>query len=221
LPHVSFDEACSDLPRVQEGKAIHGVRYSSVPKSLYQEAIRQGSDSITQHAAAQLSTLDRFAAQNLKQGQNWRHLPKRVLPERFSRIRPYDATTMLKRLTGSLPAYTITTKFNEATTGAFIHPRQARTLTLREAARLQSFPDWVQFAGTAPNIRQQIGNAVPPLLGKSLAESILDLVVRRQYSIDVAPSRETIEVENGISLDDVLRLRKYKPGKPALAGAAG
>lgn len=223
LPHLGFDDACSDLPRVAEGKEVDGKPYAAEPTTPYQIAMRSGSDMVRQHAAAELSTLDRIAAQTLKQGQNWRDLSDDVLPDRFKKIRRYDATTLLKRLRGDLPAYTITTKFNEATTGAFIHPRQARTITLREAARLQSFPDTFIFSGSAAQIRQQIGNAVPPLLAKAIAEAILPAVMKDAFGVDIEPVRDAVIVDHGVSEAEILRLhgaRKKPKGRSIEALAA-
>jgi DNA (cytosine-5)-methyltransferase 1 len=204
--HVTFAEACSDLPRVAEGKEIDGKPYASEPANPYQVAMRQGSECVRQHAAADLSALDKVAAKILKPGQNWRDLPTDVLPDRFKKIRRYDATTLLKRLRNDLPTYTITTKFNEATTGAFIHPTQARTITLREAARLQSFSDSYIFSGSAAQVRQQIGNAVPPLLAKALAEAIYPAVVSDVFGIEVTAVRDAVVVDHGVSEAEILKL---------------
>jgi len=222
LPHLAFDDACSDLPRVAEGKEIDGKPYPAEPKTPYQVAMRSGSDAVRQHAAAELSTLDRVAAQTLKQGQNWRDLSEDVLPDRFKKIRRYDATTLLKRLRGDLPAYTITTKFNEATTGAFIHPKQARTITLREAARLQSFPDTFIFSGSAAQIRQQIGNAVPPLLAKAIAEAILPAVMKDAFGVTIEPVRDAVVVDHGVSEAEILRLHgaRKKPKSRSIEALA-
>ena len=54
----------------------------------------------------------------------------------------------------------------------FIHPKQDRGLSVREAARLQSFPDWYEIKGTINAQQQQIADAVPPMMGKAIAESV-------------------------------------------------
>lgn len=206
LPHVTFAEACGDLPAVGEGKELDGVDYAIPAASAYQKEMRRRSTTVRQHSAAELSKLDRTAAQTLLPGQNWRNLPDDVLPPRFAKIRPYDATTLLKRLRDEQPSYTITTKFNEGTTGAFIHPSQARTITLREAARLQSFPDDFVFVGSAAQIRQQIGNAVPPLLGRCIAEAILPAVALDTYDVTMPALRDVFIVEVEKDGADPLRL---------------
>jgi len=207
LAHVTFDEACSDLPPVSEGETLDGVSYRTRPLSEFQRSIRHGSEVVRQHTADSLSVLDRLAARTLKQGENWRHMPKSALPERFRRIRPYDATTVLKRLRGNQPAYTITTKFNEATTGAFIHPSQARTITLREAARIQSFPDHFVFEGSASQIRQQIGNAVPPMLAQCIAEAIKPLVMRDTVGVITKAIRDVVLMNKEVMYADILQLK--------------
>jgi DNA (cytosine-5)-methyltransferase 1 len=215
LPHVTFDEASDDLPPVSEGEVLDDAPYRTEASSLYQTAVRAGSNCVTQHAADMLPPLDRLAAQILRPGENWRNMPPSALPVRFRRIRPYDATTLLKRLRGDQPAYTITTKFNEATTGAFIHPSQPRTLTLREAARIQSFPDRFFFEGTGAQARHQIGNAVPPLLAQCLAEAIRPLVTRDSRGIATSATRDVVLISNGIGDKDILRLKA--PRRPRLS----
>lgn len=207
LSHVSFADACSDLPPVEEGEKIDGVKYPGRAQTAYQREMRKGSRLVLQHEAADLAAIDRLAARTLKAGQNWRDIPIDQLPDRFRRIRPYDATTILRRLQNDAPAYTITTKFNEGTTGAFIHPQQARTLTLREAARLQSFPDRFVFSGSAAQIRQQIGNAVPPLLARALAEAIQPAVLRDVRGAAGEALRDVVVVENNVGDADILKLR--------------
>lgn len=73
------------------------------------------------------------------------------------------------RLTPDKPAATITARFDSFTRGKFGHPWEPRNITLREGARLQTFPDRFRFRGTQEEIAAQIGNAVPPLLARVLA----------------------------------------------------
>ena len=172
LPHVSIREAIGDLPPIAYGEKYPEGPYPTDPQSDYQRWIRHGSSLLSLHWASKLSPSDRGTIPYIKQGQNWRDLPEAIQGRRFTKIRSYDATTMLKRPEWDGPSYTITTKFNDATAGAFIHPLQDRTFSLREGARLQSFPDRFRFAGSDASIRKQIGNAVPPLLAERLARAI-------------------------------------------------
>ncbi|MFW9844081.1 MAG: DNA (cytosine-5-)-methyltransferase [Candidatus Thorarchaeota archaeon] len=81
-------------------------------------------------------------------------------------------TTYYGRLNSHLPSYTVNTYFNRPGNGTFIHPSQNRLISMREAARLQSFPDHYRFWGSLSSRYKQIGNAVPPLLARSLGEKI-------------------------------------------------
>lgn len=80
------------------------------------------------------------------------------------------------RLAPDRPASTITAGFDSFTRGRFAHPREDRNITLREGARLQSFPDSFRFAGNQEEIAAQIGNAVPPRLAQVLAGAFLSVV---------------------------------------------
>ncbi|HJO67919.1 MAG TPA: DNA cytosine methyltransferase [Sphingomonas sanguinis] len=211
--HVSFNDACSDLPILGEGESLDGVPYRTRAANAYQRLMRKGSKAVGQHIAADLPSLDRLAAQTLEPGQNWRDMPIDALPDRFKKIRRYDATTLLKRLRPDAPAYTITTKFNEATTGAFIHPSQPRTLSLREAARLQSFPDRFAFSGSVSQVRHQIGNAVPPLLAQAIAEAIYPQAMQDCFARKVEPIRDRLMIQPSLTDGDILRLRA--PRRPA------
>ncbi len=86
-------------------------------------------------------------------------------------------TDLLGRLWWDRPAFTIRTEFFKPEKGRYLHPKQHRPITHREAARIQSFPDSFKFEGSKIEIARQIGNAVPPLLAKSIAASIERLLV--------------------------------------------
>jgi DNA mismatch endonuclease Vsr len=92
-------------------------------------------------------------------------------------MRRTDSTNLLGRLDPALPAYTITTQFNNVTTGCFTHPYANRALTVREAARLQTFRDSYVFEGAIASKCRQVGNAVPPLLGHVLVAGIAKALV--------------------------------------------
>jgi len=92
----------------------------------------------------------------------------------MSRQRGIVRTTYYGRLRPEQPAYTIATYYNRPGNGTNIHPHQDRTLTTREAARLQSFPDHYVFLGTEGAQRKQVGNAVPPLLGYAVGEKLAE-----------------------------------------------
>jgi DNA (cytosine-5)-methyltransferase 1 len=72
------------------------------------------------------------------------------------------------------PSPTIRTEFFKPEKGRYLHPTAHRVISHREAARLQSFPDWFVFEGSKTQIARQIGNAVPPLLGKAIARYVFD-----------------------------------------------
>jgi DNA-cytosine methyltransferase len=130
------------------------------------------------HQKANLSALDSEIISHVPQGGNWQDIPEYVPSERLKQIREMTKergvvrTTYYGRLRPDQPAYTISTYFNRPGNGTNIHPYEQRTLSSREAARLQSFPDTYIFMGNQGAIRKQIGNAVPPLLAYALGNSI-------------------------------------------------
>ncbi|MFW9965108.1 MAG: DNA (cytosine-5-)-methyltransferase [Candidatus Sifarchaeia archaeon] len=110
--------------------------------------------------------------QSVPQGGNWQDIPLRVIRKsaRLTQIHKTGGrTTYYGRLKNNVPSYTINTYFNRPGNGTFIHPEQNRLLSIREAARLQSFPDRFRFLGSYSSRYKQIGNAVPPLLARAVA----------------------------------------------------
>ena len=88
-------------------------------------------------------------------------------------------TDLFGRLWWDRPAFTIRTEFYKPEKGRYLHPAQDRPITLREAARFQSFPDSFRFRGSRIEIAGQIGNAVPPLLAAAVARSVGQILARR------------------------------------------
>jgi len=82
------------------------------------------------------------------------------------------STDVFGRLRWDMPALTIRTEFFKPEKGRYLHPEAHRPITHREAARLQTFPDSFTFVGSRIEVARQIGNAVPPLLAKAVAEEL-------------------------------------------------
>jgi len=144
---------------------------SDPPKEVNQES----AFMLYNHVCAALSELDMEVVCSVPSGGNWRNLPATTIAKsaRLTQISNSGGrTTYYGRLDGNLPSYTINTYFNRPGNGTFIHPSQNRLISLREAARLQSFSDGYRFLGSLSSRFKQIGNAVPPLLGMAIGEKI-------------------------------------------------
>lgn len=161
-PALTLMEAIDDLPFVASGESAFS--YLSEPRNRFQEVMRFGADELTMHEATahskQMLNIIRHA------GSSIAALPPGMVTSGFS--------TCYSRLAADEPANTITVNFVHPASNRCIHPFQDRALTPREGARLQSFPDAFEFRGTRSQVVKQIGNAVPPLLGKLIAEAILE-----------------------------------------------
>ncbi len=125
------------------------------------------------HIAPGLSALEMQMAKHIPPGGNWQNIPENIPSQRLVQIRASGGrTTYYGRLTWENPAYTITTYFNRLGNSSNLHPEQQRMISMREGARLQSFPDDFIFYGTKTSQFNQIGNAVPPLLARIIGETI-------------------------------------------------
>lgn len=170
-PYVTIADAIGDLPRLESGEERGVMAYASEPRSGYQAELRSGSNSVKNHAAARLSRINLERLKHIPQGGSWRDIPVDLLPAGMKRAKRSDHTKRYGRLSWQGLASTILTKCDPHW-GAYFHPSQNRTLTVREAARLQSFPDWFEFKGSRTEQYVQVGNAVPPLLGRAIAQAI-------------------------------------------------
>jgi DNA (cytosine-5)-methyltransferase 1 len=106
----------------------------------------------------------------------------------MKRARRSDHTKRYGRLDPTGLSSTILTKCDPHW-GSFFHYEEDRVITVREAARLQSFPDRFRFLGSLIQQYQQVGNAVPPLLAKSLGEQILEALGQSRYAIEAEALR--------------------------------
>lgn len=171
LPLTTVRDAIADLPRLMNGEDRGTLAYSGQPKSEYQQMMRDGARLVTNHSATKLSQVNQARMRHIPQGGSWRDIPFDLLPEGMKRAKRSDHTKRYGRLRWDGLSSTILTKC-DVHWGAYIHPEQDRALTVREAARFQSFPDWFEFKGSKTEQFVQVGNAVPPLLGRAIAVAI-------------------------------------------------
>lgn len=172
-PFVTVWDAIGDLPRLKNGEDPgEPLPYRTAPRSDYQAMLRGNSVEALNHAAPRLAPINLERMKYIPEGGSWRDVPIDLLPEGMKRARRCDHTKRYGRLRRKGLSSTILTKC-DLHWGAYIHPKQDRVLTVREAARMQSFPDWFEFAGPRTEQYVQVGNAVPPLLGRCVAEAIL------------------------------------------------
>lgn len=161
-PWVTFREAVRGLPLRPNGKAWHRRR-NPQPESVrrYKAVPRDGGDRF-----AMQRNLDRAGLGHLVPSC-WRNKPK-------------GTTDVFGRLWWDRPACTIRTEFFKPEKGRYLHPSAHRPITLREAARCMSFPDGFVFPEhqAMTSVARQIGNAVPPLLARRIAEGLSGILAQ-------------------------------------------
>ncbi|TCJ34575.1 DNA cytosine methyltransferase [Parafrankia sp. BMG5.11] len=164
-------DAIGDLPSVEAGK--QNDRYVGPATTAYQREMRAGlTDELWNHYAAKLSDSNLVRIAHLKPGQDWRDLPFELLPAGMQRALRKDHTRRYRRMSWNGVPRTIVTRFRDPKTGEYTHPEQDRTISIREAARIQGFPDSFVFHGNRSSQYDQVGNAVPVQLAKTIAEEI-------------------------------------------------
>lgn len=172
---VTVWDAISDLPELKPGEALHGTNYSLRPQSALQSLLREEADGIYNHACAKLGKANLERLKYIPQGGSWRDIPHELLPEGLKRARRSDHTKRYGRLHPDALCSTILTKCDPHW-GSFFHPTQDRAISVREAARIQTFPDHYVFTGNLTEQFEQVGNAVPPLMAKAIGEQIKQLI---------------------------------------------
>ena len=133
------------------------------------------SGEVLNHTTFKLSDLDLEMIRPVPQGGSWKDIPQETVQksQRLVRItKTGGRTTLYGRIDYSKPSYTITTYFNRPGNGTYVHPIHQRVVSVREAARFQSFPDDYMFYGNKSDMLKQVGNAVPVLLAYNLGKAI-------------------------------------------------
>ena len=164
---VTIWDAISDLAYLSSGEGEEEQEYRGKPRSEYQKKLRGGSAILRNHVATRHSSLalERLAMIPPNAG-------KEVLPEEHLTRSIYSGTWT--RMRKDEISVTITTRFDTPSSGKFTHPFLDRAITVREAARIQSFPDSFRFVGSKGSQMKQVGNAVPPLLAGAIAEVVMN-----------------------------------------------
>lgn len=175
--HITVWEAISDLPNIRhDEKSELEVNYAKPAETDYQRLMRNGNKRVKNHAPRKLAALQYQRLAALKPGQGHKDLP-----EKLKTKGGYSGA--YGRLTKDMIAPTITRWVFHPGSGRWGHPEDIRTLTMREVARIQSFPDDFEFVGSYNDQAGQLGNAVPPLLAQRIVQSMLNqLEVFRKWT---------------------------------------
>lgn len=164
--HTTVKDAIYDLPFIASGEGNEQDAYDKQPTSEYQKELRGDCKVLHNHVSTAHSKIALERLSLIPKGAG-----KEVLPPEHRTKSIYSGTW--SRLLEDGVAATITTRFDTPSSGRFTHPILNRCLTVREAARIQSFPDSFIFYGTKTIQMKEVGNAVPPFLARAIAYEIL------------------------------------------------
>lgn len=174
MPHpnsktnTTVRDAIHDLPELDNGNTRSELSYGPNLPSDYAMARRSSQRSCKNNLVTHNNPLVIERYKHIPQGANWTALPTHLLSNYKDTSRCH--TGIYHRLRYDKPAVVI----GNYRKNMLIHPLQHRGLSVREAARLQSFPDNYEFFGSIGFQQQQVGNAVPPLLAKAVFNSIIE-----------------------------------------------
>ena len=168
--YVTIRQAISDLPEIEAGTGTEVTYYGNNDiLSEYQKLMRSESGFTYNHVSSHHKEETLELLSMIKEGQTMKDLPEEYHTKSVH-------SGAYGRMIYDKPAYTLTTRLNTPSVGRITHPIQNRTITPREAARIQSFPDNYKFIGDITSIGMQIGNAVPPLLAKAIGDNIVNII---------------------------------------------
>lgn len=166
---VTVAEAITDLPVLENGMKEDSMDYHKSAKSEYAKKMRAQSKISEQNYVTQNSNLIIKRYKYIPQGGNWKDIPDSLMKNYKDHSRCHHG--IYRRLSEEEPSVVI----GNYRKNMLIHPTQNRGLSIREAARLQSFPDSYIFTGPLTSQQQQVGNAVPPLLSNAVFECIVNI----------------------------------------------
>jgi len=170
--HTTVKDALGDLPAFANGEKVpEGAAYASLPQNEYQSQLRFGSDGVHNHRSSGLSSINVERLAYIGPGDNWTSIPLDLLPAGMRRANRGDHTKRYGRPAPDDLSSTILTKCDPHW-GAYFHYEQDRIISVREAGRIQSFPDTYAFLGSLADQYAQVGNAVPPLMAQAIGDQL-------------------------------------------------
>lgn len=161
---VTCEEALSDLPSLDRNENTQN--YKSAPRSEYQKMMRKNSDKVYNHEQTLHADETKKLISMVPEGGSIKDLPEELRGKR-------KYSSLLRRMNSKAQSNTIDTGHR-----TYFHYKENRILSVREAARIQSFPDDYIFSGSKINQYKQVGNAVPPLLAEQVAKAIVDYLYK-------------------------------------------
>ncbi|MGL4742330.1 MAG: DNA cytosine methyltransferase [Sarcina sp.] len=166
---VTTKEALSDLPRLDKGDDNTKYKYKAMNE--YQQRMRKKCRKLKNNELTMHTEQTKKIISMVPDGGSIRDLPS----EYYS-IRNYNSA--FKRMNSNLPSTTIDCGHRN-----YFHYKENRVPTVRESARIQSFPDRYIFSGSKTSQYTQVGNAVPPILGEVIAEQIYEILERIKINL--------------------------------------
>lgn len=160
--HVTVADALFDLPELQNGSMQDRLRYKTKPNSVFAKKLRGNKKIVSQNYVSKNSETVVERYKHIDQGGNWQDIPIELMANYKDYTRCHSS--IYRRLAENEPSIIIANYRKSM----IIHPTENRGLSVREAARLQSFPDHYEFVGSLDQKQQQVGNAVPPLLAQAI-----------------------------------------------------
>lgn len=164
------ERACGDEARFQFPEPEEGPECTV--RDAIEDLMDKNENDIPNHKSDKLSAKNLQRIQAISEGQGRDALPEDLQLDCHKKNAEHRHLDTYGRMSWDKPSPTITARFDSFSRGRFGHPVLDRTITLREGARLQTFPDDFEFLGSKVEVARQIGNAVPPLLAKKVAEKV-------------------------------------------------
>lgn len=172
---ITVKQAVGDLPELDNGASFDSLPYRSRRPSAYALLMRGEADATTGHLVTRNGEEIIARYKHVPEGGNWESIPLSLMRNYSDRSRCH--TGIYYRLQRDAPSIVI----GNYRKNMLIHPTEHRGLSVREAARIQSFPDWFTFTGSIGFQQQQVGNAVPPLMARAV---FAELVLQHYKNMD-------------------------------------